>query len=73
MGRGVLLPTGGKVWGGEIFGLFILKLRYMVHSEVFFTVYIPICACQFCDRKGDTLYGLMTKDISYNRPYASYM
>ena len=40
---------------------------------MFFKVYIPIFACHFCDRKGDSLYGLMAKDISYNRPYASYM
>jgi len=44
-----------------------------VHSEVFLKIYIPIIACQFCDRNGDSLYGLMTKDISYNRSYASYI
>ena len=42
-----------------------------MRSEVFFKVYIPIFACQFCDPKSDSLYGLITKDISYNRPYAS--
>jgi len=34
-----------------------------VHSEVFFKLYISIFACQFCDRKGDSLYGLMTKEF----------
>ena len=32
-----------------------------MHSEVFFKLYIPIFA--FWDRKGDSIYGLMTKDI----------
>jgi len=34
-----------------------------VHSEVFFKVYIPIFACQFCDRKGGSLYGLMRRKL----------
>jgi len=42
----------------KIFGLFILKSRYLVHSEVLFKVYIPIFACQFCDRKGASLLWL---------------
>jgi len=33
----------------KIFGLLILKQLYLVHSEVFFKVYIPIFACHFCD------------------------
>jgi len=61
---GVVSGEGAVPPPQNIFGLFIL-----VHSEVFYKLYIPIFACQFCDRKGDSL----TKDISYNRPYASYM
>jgi len=57
----------------ENFWTFYLEIALFGAFWGVFKVYIPICVCQFCDPKGDSLYGLMTKDISYNRPYASYM
>jgi len=35
----------------KIFELFIWKSRYLVHSDVFFKVYIPTFACHVYARK----------------------
>jgi len=55
----------------QFFFSFYLEIALFGAFWSVFKVYIPICACQFCDPKSDSLYGLITKDISYNRPYAS--
>ena len=44
MGRGVPFPLGMGSGEEKIFGLFILNKRYLVHSEVYFKLYIPIFA-----------------------------
>jgi len=77
-GEGVSNPpleveSGGLAPFPENFWTFYLEIALFGAFWGVFKVYISIFACQFCDAKGDLLYGLMTKDISYNRPYASYM
>ena len=50
-GEGAVPPPRKFFWT-----FLILKWRYLVHSEMFFKLYIPIFACQFCDREGDSLW-----------------